>query len=128
MLEPADITAGLSQARISSALKHCARHASHRRQWIDEAADRTDILPDTFESYFYGKTCPGLDAFQKMVAHLGPAFASHVLCPAGVVCIAATDHAIIKDARLVKGIRNLIPQLKGIIADAEPLDDRGEAA
>ncbi|HDZ73751.1 MAG TPA: hypothetical protein ENH55_13480 [Aurantimonas coralicida] len=119
MLAPAEITKGFSAERVSAALKRAASKAPHRRQWIDEQADALDILPDTFESYFYAKTTPGLDAFQKMVAHFGPEFASEVLRPTGVVCIKASDLEIIESGELLKALRLLIPQLRGVLEDAE---------
>ena len=52
MLAPAEITAGFSGARVSAALMRAARNAPHRRVWIEETADRCDILPDTFASFW----------------------------------------------------------------------------
>ena len=119
MLTPSEITSGFSAQRVSAALKRCARHAKHRKQWIDEAADKLDIPPDSFESIFYGKSTPGLDRFQKMLAHFGPEFGSEVLRPTGVVCIKATDYEIIQSGELLKALRILIPQLRGVLQDAE---------
>lgn len=91
--------------RVSAALEAEAVGVESRKAWMAEEADELDFNLETFKSYLYGKTCPGLDALLTMGDRYGAAFLNSVLNPAGFHCERVGDLAALKDGRELRKLR-----------------------